>query len=110
MVIAFFVWSICAAIFLAIGFSCRKAGEAAGFFTFAKPPEVTDIRRYNHAVAALWFTAAVILEIIGVPLLFLEQNSPFFVPVIFAVIVLVIAMMVAYLRIEAKFRPGRSIR
>lgn len=104
MVIAFLVWSICAAVFLAIGISCRKANEAAGFFTFAKPPEVTDIRRYNHAVAALWFTAAVILEIIGVPLLFLEQNSPLFVPVIFAVIVLVIAMMVAYLRIEAKYR------
>lgn len=102
--IAFIVWTICAAIFLGIGFRCRKAGDAVGFFTFVKPPTVTDVKQYNHAVAALWFAAAVLLEMIGVPLLFIEQNSPLFVPIIFAVMALVIAMMIVYVKIEAKYR------
>ena len=104
MVIAFIIWSICAAIFVGIGIRCRRSNEAAGFFTFVKPPTVTDVKRYNLAVAALWFTAAGILEMTGIPLLFIEQNSPFFVPLVFAVMALVLGMMIVYLKIEGKYK------
>ena len=40
MIGGFIIWSICAAIFGGIGISCRKSREAAGFFTFVKPPVV----------------------------------------------------------------------
>jgi hypothetical protein len=36
--------------------------------------------------------------------LFLEQNSLLFIPIIFAVVIGLIVMMVAYLRIEAKYK------
>lgn len=49
--------SIVAVIFLGVGISCRKSSEA------------------------------VVFEVIGIPLLFLKQNSPLFIPVIFAVMV-----------------------
>lgn len=104
MMIAFVIWSVVAVIFLGIGISCRKSSEPVGFFTFTNPPVVEDIKRYNNAVSEVWFGAAVVLEIIGVPLLFLEQNSPVFILLIFAVMILVIAMMVAYLKIEGKFK------
>lgn len=44
------------------------------------------------------------MEIIGMPILFIEQNSVFFIPMTFAVVILVIAMMILYMRIEAKYR------
>lgn len=104
MIIAFIIWSIVAAIFLGIGISCRRSNEAVGFFTFVKPPVVDDIRRYNNAVSVLWFVAAVVLEIMGVPFLFLEQNSPVFILLIFAVIILIIVMMVTYIKIEGQYK------
>lgn len=102
--LAFIIWSIVAAVFFGIGISCRKSGEAVGFFTFVKPPAVDDVRQYNAAVSVLWFAAAIVLEMIGVPFLFLEQNSPVFLFLSFAVMLLVIAMMVAYIRIQEKYK------
>lgn len=37
-------------------------------------------------------------------LLFMEQNSVFFIPITFAAVILVIAMMILYMRIEAKYK------
>ena len=104
MMIAFIIWSIVAVIFFGIGISCRRSNEAVGFFTFVKPPVIDDIRRYNNAVSVLWFVAAVVLEIMGVPFLFFEQNSPVFILLIFAVIILIIVMMVTYIKIEGKYK------
>lgn len=104
MIIGFVIWSIVAVIFLGIGISCRKSNEAVGFFTGCKPPAVEDVKRYNKAVSKLWFISAGAYEVIGVPLLFLEQNSLLFVPIIFAVVIGLIVMMVAYLQIEAKYK------
>lgn len=104
MVIGFVIWSIVAISFCGIGISCRKSHEAVGFFTFINPPTVENIEHYNRAVSVLWFAVAILFEIIGIPFLFLEQNSPLFILVIFAVVILVIAMMIAFFRIEAKYK------
>lgn len=106
MIIAFVIWSVVAALFLGIGIGVRNAKEAVGFFSFVKPPVVTDVSRYNHSVSMLWIIAAVILEVTGVPFLFLEQNqnSPMYIFVLFGVIALVLGMMIAYLKIEAKYK------
>lgn len=81
-----------------------KGGRRLGFFTFVKPPDVEETGRYNRAVGTLWFVAAGIFEMIGIPLMFLQQNSPLFLLIIFAVIILLIGMMVVYTRIEARYR------
>ena len=104
MIIGFVIWSIVAIIFFGIGISCRKSHEAVGFFTFVKPPVVEDVEHYNNAISILWFIAAGVLEIIGIPILFLKQNSPLCIPIIFVVIVGVIAMVIAYLKIEEKYK------
>ncbi len=107
MVIGFIIWSIVAVIFLGTGISCRKSSEAVGFFSFVKPPIVENVEHYNNAVSVLWFFMAGVFEIIGFPLLILKQNSPLFIPVIFAVVILVIVMMVVYFKIEAKYRKQK---
>ena len=98
--IGFMIWSLVAVLFAGIGLSTWKSEETAGFFTFVKPPVIRDVKAYNHAVSILWSVSAVLLEMIGIPLLFLDQNSPVFIPIIFAVVVLLIGMMIAYLRLE----------
>lgn len=104
MVIGFIVWSIVTVIFAGIGISCRKSSEAVGFFTGCQPPTIENVEQYNKAVSKLWFVAAGVYEVMGVPLLFLEQNSLLFVPIIFGVVIGLIIMMVVYLRIEAKYK------
>lgn len=91
-------------LFLGIGINCCKSNKAEGFFTFTKPPIVEEIKSYNKAVAILWIISAVVFEIIGIPLLFLEQNSPLFIPLFFAIIVWFILLMVAYVKIEEKYK------
>jgi len=104
MVIAFIIWSIVAVLFLGIGIGGWNSKEAVGFFTFVKPPTIIDVSKYNHSVSMLWMMVAVIFEGIGVSLLFLEQNSPMFVLVIFGVVALMIGMMIAYFKIETKYK------
>lgn len=104
MIIGFIIWSICAIIFLGIGISCRKSQEAVGFFTFTKPPIVKNVKHYNHAVSVLWLVAAAIFEMIGIPIILMEQNSPYFLFVDLGALVWVIAIMIAYLKIEAKYK------
>ena len=104
MIIAFIIWSLCAATFLGIAISCRRAKCAVGFFTFTNPPAIRDVSRYNRAVSNLWLVSAMIMELLGVPFLFLEQNAPQFALIVPAVMFLVIGMMIVYLRIEQKYR------
>ncbi|MCM1045051.1 MAG: hypothetical protein NC417_06050 [Candidatus Gastranaerophilales bacterium] len=103
MIIGFIFWSIIAALFLGIGISGLKSKEAVGFFTFVKAPIVNDVKKYNHTVSMLWFAGAVLLEMMGIPLLFFEQNSPIFLLVVLGVIALVIGMMVGYMIVEKKY-------
>lgn len=103
MIIAFIIWSLCTLIFISLGISCFKSKEPVGFFTGVKPPKVTDVTKYNHAVAVLWFVSGFAYQLLGFPLLFLEQNSAGFIPIIFGIMLEMILMMVVYLRIEAKY-------
>lgn len=104
MILGFIIWTIVSLIFLSIGISCRKAKEAVGFYTFSKAPSVRDVKGYNHAVSNLWFVFSVLLELLGVPLLFLEQNSPYFLFVSILSMFLVIGLILVYMKIEAKYR------
>lgn len=100
----FVIWSIVFAIILGIGIWSYRSEKPVGFFTGTKPPEVKDAKKYNHAVGILWFSYAVLLELFGIPFLFLEQNSAGFIPVYMGTIVISIGLMVGYVVIEKKHR------
>lgn len=54
-------------------------------------------------LALLWFITGIVFELIGLPFLFLKQNSPGFVFMMLATVALVIVMMVVYLSISRKY-------
>ena len=104
MIAGFVIWSITSVLMLGIGIWSYRSKEPVGFFTGSKPPEVKDTKKYNHAVAILWGIYAVLLELFGIPFLFLKQNSAGFVPVFLGTILITIGLMVGYVAIERKYR------
>lgn len=104
MIIGFVIWSITSVIMLGIGIWSYRSEKPVEFFTGTKPPDVKDTKKYNHAVATLWFAYALLLELLGIPILFLKQNSAGFVPIFLGTILITIGLMVGYVAIEKKYR------
>lgn len=104
MMIGFTIWTMTAVLFLIIGIISWRSKAEAGFFTGVKPPKMKDVTAYNHAVAKIWFVFALLFEITGIPLLFIQQNSPAAFLLVGAVVIFIIAMMTAYLKMEKKYR------
>ena len=104
MFVGFIIWSMVSLVLLGIGIWAWKSDKAVRFYSGVKPPEVSDVRKYNRAVAVLWFAYAILLELLGLPLLFLKQNSAGFLWCIAGVAVITIALMIVYNRILAKYR------
>ena len=81
-----------------------RSEKAVSFFTFVKASEVKDVKNYNHAVSVLWSTGTVLFEILGIPLLFIRQNSPWAIFLVLGTMFWVIGISVAYMRIEARYK------
>lgn len=100
--IGFIIWSICTLVFVIIGISTWKSAEPAGFFTGVKPPKIPEqnVKKYNHSVAIIWFVFSVIFEMLGLPVLLCEQNSPYLIFTMLGSIFSIIGIIVAYLKVE----------
>lgn len=104
MIIAFVIWSMVSSLFFIISFRSWRAKKEVGFFNGIEPPKMKDAIAYNHAVAKLWFVFAVIFELLGIPLLFIEQNSPVALLIVIGVFLLIIGVIAIYLLIERQYR------
>ena len=104
MIVAFIIWSVIAACFVAVGIYCLFAKKAVGFWTSEKAPEVSDVKGYNKAMSVLWIVYALVLEAFGVPFLFEGQNSPLFIISLLGTVFSSIGLMVAYHFIYEKYK------
>lgn len=102
----FLIWSAISLMLVGIGIWTWKSDKAAGFFAGVKPPEVKDVRAYNHAAAWLWFGYAAVFELIGTALLFLKQNPALLILVILGTAFATIALAAGYHRILQKHRKA----
>lgn len=100
----FILWTIISIVFVYIGITTRKSNKPVNLFTFSDVSKVNDVKGYNRAVSNLWLVFTVLFEMIGISLLFIKQNLPFVVLIVLGVVFLVIGMMVAYIKIESKYR------
>ncbi len=106
--IAFLIYTLVTIVFVLIGISSWKSKEAVGFFSGVKPPKIPkdNIRAYNHSVAIIWFVFSAVFELLGIPLLFCEQNSSYFIIPVLGMICLIFGIIVAYLKVEKRFKQG----
>lgn len=100
----FFIWTLITLIFVYIGITIRKSNIPVNLFTFGDAPKVNDIKRYNKAVSNLWLVFTILFEMIGISLLFIKQNSPLVILIVLGVVFLVIGIMLAYTKIESKYK------
>ncbi len=107
MTVGFVIWSIVFLVLVGIGIWAWRSEKAVSFFTGTKAPEVTDVRKYNRSVAVLWFGYAALFELLGLPLLFLKQNSAGFLGSVLGVPVISIALMIVYHRILRKYEKKK---
>ena len=104
MILGFLIWSIVCIALFGIGIYDWRAEKAVGFFTGSEPPKVKDVKKYNHAVAKLWFGYAIVMELFGIPLLFVKQNSAWIVLLILGTVFASIGLAVIYVvGIEGKY-------
>ena len=108
MIVAFIMWSVCAAVFVGLAVYCRCAKKAVGFWTSEKAPEVSDVKGYNRAVSNLWIVYAVLFEALGVPFLFAKQNSPVYIISVLGTVFISIGVMAAYHFIAEKYKKQDS--
>jgi len=101
---AFLIWSLTAAALAGISLYCRRAEKPVGFWANVNAPEVSDLKQYNREVSRLWAGYACIFELLGIPFLFLRQNSPLFLITGLGVVFSSLILMVMYTHIEAKYR------
>ena len=104
MIIGFVIWSIVSLVLMGIGIWAWGSEKPVNFFSGVKPPEVRDARKYNRAVAVLWFVYAVLFELLGLPMLLLKQNAAGLICMVLGVAFLTIALMIAYNRILSKHK------
>ena len=76
MLTGFIIWTAVSALMAVIGVITWRSEKSAGFYAGVEGPQVKDVKKYNHAVAKLWFAYAAVLELLGLPLLAGRQNSP----------------------------------
>ena len=104
MIFGLIVWSAVAALIVGIGIWSWRSKKAVGFYSGVEPPKVRDIRRYNHAVAVLWFVYAALFELLGLPFLLQKKGKPLFLISILGVVLITILLMAAYNRILSRYR------
>lgn len=104
MMIGFTVWTAVAIAIAVIGIIAGRSKKPSGFFAGVNPPEVNDVVKYNRSVGTLWIVYAILLELFGVPLLFMKQNSAGFTVSILGVVFISIGLAIAYTFILAKYR------
>ncbi len=104
--LGFVGWSLVTCIFIAFGLGSWSSDETVGFFSGVKPPEIPpeNVKSYNHAVAMIWFGFCFVFELIGLPLLFSEQDSPYFIITLLGAMFSCIMVAVIYLIVENHYK------
>ena len=103
MIAGFIIWSLVAVVLAGFGVYALRSKTAVNFFAGVKVPEIKDVKKYNRAVAWMWFIYAFVYECLGLPLLFLEQNSAGFVITVLGVVGATLGLVIVYYFVMARF-------
>ena len=106
-IIGFIIWSTMGFLFVCLAVYSCFSKKAMRFWANADAFEVTDKKKYNHAVAKLFFIFGIVLIVLGIPLL-VGQNSPWILLSVTGLVMeSIIAMVVYSLVIEKKYKKSR---
>ena len=102
-IFGFIIWCLCGALFIGLGIYSFFIKKPMGFWANAEMFEVTDVKKYNRAVAKLYCALGLVFILLGLPLL--SDNAALILLSTLGVMLEVIVMMVIYVTvIEKKYR------
>ena len=100
----FVLWFIVGCAFIGLGVYARSSQKPMGFWANAKVFAVTDVKKYNNAMAKLFIIFGIIFIILGLPLLLKTTTLLIFVPMIGVMLESIVAMIVYTIVIEKKYK------
>lgn len=104
MKIAFIIWVCIGLGFIVIGIFDYFSEKPVGFWANTKTVPIKDVKKYNRATGKLFFCFGTIFILLGLPLLYAEENSPLILLSIVGIMFEVIGVMIVYMKIEEKYR------
>ncbi|MBR3277108.1 MAG: hypothetical protein IKG08_10970 [Eubacterium sp.] len=107
MLTGFIIWTAVSALMAVIGVITWRSEKSAGFYAGVEGPQVKNVKKYNHAVAKLWFAYAAVLELLGLPLLSGRQNSPVFIITVLGTVAASVGLAAGYHFILAKHQEKK---
>ena len=103
-VLGFVIWLLCGLFFVALGIYSLFSQKPMGFWAGEEVTGVTDVKKYNSAMAKLYWLYGGGLILLGIPLLG-GQNSAGIIISVLGVMFESILMMAVYLFvIEKKYK------
>lgn len=108
--IAFGIWCAMGVVFMFLSMCARFSKKPMRFWANADLFEVSDVKKYNDAVAKLFCVFGIIWIFLGIPLVN-EQNSAWILLSIVGAMIESIGAMVVYsLVIERKYKKGENLK
>ena len=103
-VLGFIIWFLCGIFFIGIGIHAIFSKKPVGFWAGEEVTEVTDVKKYNKAMAKLFCAYGIVFMLLGIPLIG-GQNSAGIIISVLGVMFETILMMAVYLVvIERKYK------
>ncbi|MBR0462230.1 MAG: hypothetical protein IJJ00_05935 [Erysipelotrichaceae bacterium] len=101
---AFVVWTLVFLTVCGIAAWCFSTDKPVHFFTGASAPDVKDVKKFNKAVGKLWLLYALVLELLGLPLVLGGHKWLSFIIIILGTVFSSIVLAAAYTEIESRHR------
>lgn len=106
-IIGFIIWSVLGGLFICLGVYSYFSKNPMRFWANAKLFEVSDIKKYNHAVAKLFWIFGIVLIALGTPLLAGQNSAWILFSIVGLLLASIVAMSVYSLVIEKKYKKEK---
>ncbi len=102
--IGFLIWCVFGSMFLGLAAYAWFSKKPVRFWANAEVFQVTDVKKYNHALSKLFGLFGIILIVLGIPLLPGQNSVWILFSVAGAMVESIISMAVYSLIIERKYK------
>ena len=102
--LGFIIWCFCGGFFIVLGIYALFSKKAMGFWAGEEVVGVTDIRKYNRAMAKLFCIYGIVLVLLGIPLLGGQNSAGLVIPILGTMFISIITMAVYLVVIERRYK------
>lgn len=103
-VLGFVIWTVCGCFFIGLGIYALFSKKAIGFWAGEEVTWVSDIKKYNKAMAKLFCSYGVGLAVLGIPLLGGQNSAGLVIPILGIMFESILMMVIYLVVIERKYK------